>query len=433
MSISALDCITRKKVTADTYEGRKIYCPDCPEGNNKVKYVPASDKHVAYLAHVKLHADNPCKRFNINPSETDEHLFAKNDMIRLYREFKKFGFKRMCNLYPYQKCQNYKLIELQSSGIHDDPKPEHKFDENKRFRSDISILRNGKLFFIIEIHHTNPTKVENRPDDIDWVEITTEDIFNINYDDDVIILNCERDYACEDCLNKQEIEKQKELEKLLKLQKMREEKNRLKREELLKNIKEKEEKRKADEEEKRKAYEERIEKEIIEKEEKEEKRKADEERIEKERIEKEEKRKADEERIEKERIEKEIIEKEEKRIKELQQEQEKKEKDRKEKEKKEKDRIWRENYEKNRIINERNNAIEKVLKKQINKFKKNERERKKQIKYQKGLHDDEYKEIILNDKLYVLTREDDLIFTCDGDFVGYYINGELDIPVDDYD
>ena len=51
MSISALDCITRKKVTADTYEGRKIYCPDCPEGNNKVKYVPASDKHVAYLAH----------------------------------------------------------------------------------------------------------------------------------------------------------------------------------------------------------------------------------------------------------------------------------------------------------------------------------------------------------------------------------------------
>jgi len=390
MSISALDCITRKKVTADTYEGRKIYCPDCPEGNNKVKYVPASDKHVAYLAHVKLHADNPCKRFNINPSETDEHLFAKNDMIRLYREFKKFGFKRMCNLYPYQKCQNYKLIELQSSGIHDDPKPEHKFDENKRFRSDISILRNGKLFFIIEIHHTNPTKVENRPDDIDWVEITTEDIFNINYDDDVIILNCERDYACEDCLNKQEIEKQKELEKLLKLQKMREadrkakeEKNRLKREELLKNI--------------------------------------------------EEKRKADEERIEKERIEKEIIEKEEKRIKELQQEQEKKEKDRKEKEKKEKDRIWRENYEKNRIINERNNAIEKVLKKQINKFKKNERERKKQIKYQKGLHDDEYKEIILNDKLYVLTREDDLIFTCDGDFVGYYINGELDIPVDDYD
>ena len=426
MSISALDCITRKKVTADTYEGRKIYCPDCPEGNNKVKYVPASDKHVAYLAHVKLHADNPCKRFNINPSETDEHLFAKNDMIRLYREFKKFGFKRMCNLYPYQKCQNYKLIELQSSGIHDDPKPEHKFDENKRFRSDISILRNGKLFFIIEIHHTNPTKVENRPDDIDWVEITTEDIFNINYDDDVIILNCERDYACEDCLNKQEIEKQKELEKLLKLQKMREEKNRLKREELLKNIKEKEEKRKADEEEKRKTDEERIEKEIIEKEEKEE-------RIEKERIEKEEKRKAYQERIEKERIEKEIIEKEEKRIKELQQEQEKKEKDRKEKEKKEKDRIWRENYEKNRIINERNNAIEKVLKKQINKFKKNERERKKQIKYQKGLHDDEYKEIILNDKLYVLTREDDLIFTCDGDFVGYYINGELDIPVDDYD
>ncbi len=412
MSVCALDCITHKKVTAETYEGRKIYCPDCPKDNNKVKYVPASDKHIAYLAHVKLHANNPCKRFNINISETDEHLYAKNDIIRLLtNNKKKFIFKRKCNLYPYQKCKKYKLIELDSLSIEDEPISEHRFNDIRQFRSDISILKNGKLFFIIEIHHTNPTKVENRPDDINWVEITTQDVFNINDNDDVINLNCERDYACEDCLNKQEIEKQKELEKRLKMQ----EERRLNHEKELKK-----------QEEQRLEYEE-IFKKI------EQKKLLD--SIEKERIEKE-KRLLDE--IEKEKQQKIKLYNEEQkeneiRIKELQQEEERKKRLLDEIEKKEKNRIWRENYEKTRIINERNNAIEKVLIIKINKFKKDERERKKQIKYQKGLDNGEYKEIILNDKLYVLTREDDLIFTCDGDFVGYYINGELDIPVYNYD
>lgn len=383
MSISALDCITHKKITADTYEGRKIYCPDCPKDNNKVKYVPASDKRIAYLAHVKLHANNPCKRFNINISETDEHLYAKNDIIRLLtNNKKKFIFKRECNLYPYQKCKKYKLIELDSLSIEDEPISEHRFNDIRQFRSDISILKNGKLFFIIEIHHTNPTKVENRPDYIDWVEITTQDVFNINDNDDVINLICERNYECKDCLNKQEIEKQKELQKRLKMQ----EERRLNHEEELKKIEDKK---------------------LINN------------------IEKEKQQKI--------KLYNEEQKENEMRIKELRQEEERKKKLLDEIEKKEKNRIWRENYEKNRILNERNYAIEKVLIMKINKFKKNERERKKQLKYQKGIDDGEYKEITLDDKLYVLTREDNLIFTCDGDFVGYYENEKLNIPVYDYD
>jgi competence CoiA-like predicted nuclease len=185
----------------------KYKCPNC---NKNVIFKKGRIKQ-PHFAHYK--SDNPCMYYN-KPNETQIHKDAKMLMKTLLDNKKNINICRNCNYClkynrPYIENIHYDIFDNNTKNIN--AIIEYKFYYNNSNRSaDVALLENNKIKYIFEICFKNKTKEENRHEP--WIEINAEDLINnINSNNEIININCIRDYKCKFCVG-YEILKQEQLE-----------------------------------------------------------------------------------------------------------------------------------------------------------------------------------------------------------------------------
>lgn len=92
-------------------------------------------------------------------------------------------------------------------------------------KADVALVNpNNDIIFIIEIYHSSKTNEENRPDDIEWCEITTkqfddelltEKLKNSKNSTIVVDFKCSKKYVCTKCVEEMQKNRQKQLERAI--------------------------------------------------------------------------------------------------------------------------------------------------------------------------------------------------------------------------
>lgn len=113
---------------------------------------------------------------------------------------------------------------------------------NRKIRADLVRIENDKLIEIYEIYATHQTREEDRPNNINWYEFNTDQIYEKYNDEnyylnDTIILNCCRHIIkCDECINEEKkilkrmnLLKEQLIQKELEMKKEEEEKEKNKR------------------------------------------------------------------------------------------------------------------------------------------------------------------------------------------------------------
>lgn len=190
----------------------KYICPSCEKDvifrNGKIKK--------PHFAHNK--SDNPCHYYD-KPSETQIHKEAKLLMKSLLDNKKHISIHRSCNYCKQRNCSSSEVINHISNDDYTDNTTaviEYKFYFNNSNRSaDIAFVENDNIKYIFEICYKNKTREENRPEP--WVEINAEELINkinseqITDDYDNIIIECIRNYKCNECIEYEENENVKRI------------------------------------------------------------------------------------------------------------------------------------------------------------------------------------------------------------------------------
>jgi hypothetical protein len=252
-SMGAINKITNKyEYPKIANKINKYKCPSCEKDvifrNGKINQ--------PHFAHYK--SDNPCYYYD-NPNETQIHKDAKLLMKTLLDNKNNISIHRTCNYCEQRNCGYSECIDYD---IFDDDYNntkaiiEYKFNYNNSNRSaDIALLENDKIKYIFEICYKHKTKEENRPEP--WFEIDAEKlIHNINsgenIDEEIISIDCIRNYICRFCI---EYERKRYIDFLEKSQKERIEKEILRKreEEIEIERKKREQERKEEEQERKKA------------------------------------------------------------------------------------------------------------------------------------------------------------------------------------
>jgi competence CoiA-like predicted nuclease len=231
-------------------KNNKYICPCC----NKNVILRKGKIKQPHFAHYK--SNNPCYYYD-KPNETQIHKDAKMLIKSLLDNKKNIKFHRVCK---YCEKNNFETMcplnqDILINDYNQNTKTviEYKFYYNNSNRSaDIALLEDDNIKFIFEICYKNKTKEQNRPEP--WVEINAEDLINkINTGDNIdvegnIIIDCIRDYKCENCINYEEKERIK-LEHFIKEQEMRDIELLKEKQEILRKEQEEKKRRKEEEEE----------------------------------------------------------------------------------------------------------------------------------------------------------------------------------------
>jgi adenosyl cobinamide kinase/adenosyl cobinamide phosphate guanylyltransferase len=214
-SMGAINKITNKyEYPKIANKINKYKCPSCEKDvifrNGKINQ--------PHFAHYK--SDNPCYYYD-NPNETQIHKDAKLLMKTLLDNKNNISIHRSCNYCEqrncgYSECINYDIFE---DDYNNNTKAiiEYKFNYNNSNRSaDIALLENDKIKYIFEICYKHKTKEENRPEP--WFEIDAEKlIHNINsdknIDEEIISIDCIRNYICRFCIDFLEKSQKERIEK----------------------------------------------------------------------------------------------------------------------------------------------------------------------------------------------------------------------------
>jgi len=222
--------------STNNYEYPKIAnkknCYKCPSCERDVIFRNGKIKQ-PHFAHKRT--NNPCYYYD-KPNETQIHKDAKMLMKSLLDNNKNIYFHRIC-----KHCRNgynntFDVFEITEKDYNKNSNAviEYKFIHNSLYKSaDVAFIENDNIKYIFEICYKNKTKEENRPEP--WVEINAEKlILNINSgeiidDEGDITIECIRDYICEECIEYEENEKQKQI---LYLKKIRVERERIYQERL---------------------------------------------------------------------------------------------------------------------------------------------------------------------------------------------------------
>ena len=178
----------------------KYMCPDC----NKDVILKKGSIRIHHFAHYK--SENPCKYYE-HPGESQIHKDAKMAFKTILDKEIKINLLRKCN-YCKNNCKHIiekktdnSIIQLEYGFIFNDS---HK-------KADIAYLEGDTLKYIFEICYKHKTIATNRPEP--WFEINAEkileDINKSEYLDNTIQLECIRNEKCNDCIVKDNEEKEK--------------------------------------------------------------------------------------------------------------------------------------------------------------------------------------------------------------------------------
>lgn len=199
--------------------------PKIADRNNKYK-CPNCEKDVIFrkgqikqphFAHYK--SESPCYYYD-KPSESQIHKDAKLLMKKLLDNKTYISINIRCKYCENRHCPCDKGYDydLSSDDYNENTKAviEYKFNHNNSLRSaDVAFLENEKIKCIFEICYKNKTKDENRPEP--WFEIKAEDLINNinsieNIDENGVIIDCIRDFKCEECIYYEQEEKKRWIE-----------------------------------------------------------------------------------------------------------------------------------------------------------------------------------------------------------------------------
>ena len=154
-------------------------------------------------------------------NESEYHKEGKKLIKALLEDGYKLSFIRYCEtLSP--KCS--KKLLIRPNMICDNSKIEieyHMKHNNKSIYCDIAHLVNGEVNMIYEIFYKHRTADNNRPNNINWVDIKVKDIYEKienkkDKNDKTLLLTCSRFYECEECKQYNIEIMQKEKERLRK-------------------------------------------------------------------------------------------------------------------------------------------------------------------------------------------------------------------------
>jgi hypothetical protein len=198
LSMGAVDAETGNHIyPAVGQKGRNYKCPEC----KKLVIFKHGSIKVKHFAHK---ANSNCT-FYEHPNESQIHREAKKQMCALLNNKGNLTIQRHCLICPTMK--EYKFSEFYTETSLG--KEEHRFDyNNSNYSADVALLDNGNILLIIEIHETNRTNEDRRPEP--WVEVEAIDVINrINGTNNI---NCiRRRTICDSCVQKQ-IEQKKQRE-----------------------------------------------------------------------------------------------------------------------------------------------------------------------------------------------------------------------------
>jgi len=178
----------------------KYICPDC----EKDVILKKGSIRIHHFAHYK--SENPCKYYE-HPGESQIHKDAKMALKTILDKEINVNLLRKCNYcknnckYNIEKKTDKNIIHLEYGFIFNDS---HK-------KADIAYLDGDTIKYIFEICYKNKTIANNRPEP--WFEINAEKLLeNINkleYLDNIIHLDCIRNEKCNNCIIKDNEEKEK--------------------------------------------------------------------------------------------------------------------------------------------------------------------------------------------------------------------------------
>ena len=192
-SMGAVEIETSNHIyPAVALKGRNYKCPECQKPvifrNGKIKA-----KHFAHTA-------NSNCTFYSHPNESEIHREAKRQMCAHLNNKRSLIIQRKCLICPQMK--EYELGKFYTESCW--AKNEYHFDlNNRKYSADVALIDNDMTKFIIEIHETNRTNEDRRPEP--WVEVEAIDVINqINDINDIKRINCIRDRTiCESCVKRQ--------------------------------------------------------------------------------------------------------------------------------------------------------------------------------------------------------------------------------------
>lgn len=211
LSLGAMDAETGEYVSPfSANKKNKYYCPGCAK-----PVIPKQGKiKIHHFAHCK--SDSPCT-FYSNSGESEIHRCAKLFMKTLLDRKKHISFNRYCKYCDYHsdEIQGFECMEITEADYGENVKAviEHPFEYNSSNKKvDVALVEGiDKIVkYIFEIVYTHKTREEDRPDEM-WVEINAESLLLVQIKDDIIEIECMRDYKCYSCVVYEEmIKKERE-------------------------------------------------------------------------------------------------------------------------------------------------------------------------------------------------------------------------------
>lgn len=234
--ITAIDAITlRPTRPAEAFIERKYYCPDCPVDDNKVILcAKESNKVKPYFRHHFKNIKNPCRRYTSPPDQTI-HDSAIDLLKFMLNEKHTIEIERKCVVYG-NRCQTVESYSIDKPTIHTEIIKEYNFDAY--YRADLAFNEGGKTKYIFEVWKTHKTAEEDRPSNIDWFDISADEILTCekNENGTYVFDCCRKVFECEECLEFQKKEKKEDEEAQIRLHQIR--LKHLERENKLKEIQE---------------------------------------------------------------------------------------------------------------------------------------------------------------------------------------------------
>lgn len=203
ISLGAINKQTGKYVYPKIANKQDEYsCPEC----NKDLILCQGDIRTHHFRHKVT--TNPCNHYS-SPSETQIHKDAKLLMKTLLDKKIPVSFVRNC--WCCKKNEEFQIPETSETS---EIRLEYRFDYYGPKVADVAYIENSEILCIFEICNTHKTRSEDRPEP--WFEIDATTLIRKANDNWLsrIQLPCIRCEKCEDCMETDKLQLEKEINRI---------------------------------------------------------------------------------------------------------------------------------------------------------------------------------------------------------------------------